>query len=349
MAQPLSYAQMMADPELAKQLLEDQGVDVSNLDPDFLANPDLTQQESVQQTIAETPVQPKITPEETAPPSIYDLLHKSMGEQQSYIDSLKSRLEKEQNKSSLSGLDIRPFAQALKGYGSTTVAVPETAPVSKEAMIQALQDKIKEASQGLTKEQVDYLKAKAFGEKQGSMQDLAKQRLDLAKQRLEQSKEQRAITRVGNDKILNDYGNRINAITRSNILLDKAKQITTASVDEYQQNLRSALTNIKGTGGVTERAQIMLHTIDMTLAKLKQQFGDLDSIPKNHPLLVHLRDLSNHAKEELQSQYDARLEAAKQTSLEKAVPAYKEAIQPKSSAAQMSFEEFKKRKAEGSL
>jgi hypothetical protein len=118
-----------------------------------------------------TPMQPEVTASVIRPDmteaeikkKLYELLGQSMGEQSLQIEALKAQARKEQalqeQAGTLGNLDLRPFAQAARGYGATNVAVPAEAPVDRTALLSKLQGAVSEAQQGLTKEQVNALKS----------------------------------------------------------------------------------------------------------------------------------------------------------------------------------------------
>lgn len=117
------------------------------------------------------PQQPEITAFDIQPgmseadmkKKLYALLAKSMSEQSAQIEALKAQAAKEQALQAQAGvlgnLDFRPFAQALRGYGATNVAVPAEAPEDRTAIMNKLQNAVVEAQQGLTKEQVNALRS----------------------------------------------------------------------------------------------------------------------------------------------------------------------------------------------
>jgi hypothetical protein len=61
----------------------------------------------------------------------------------------------------LQKLDLRPFAQALRGYGSTSVGegyAPEMTELQRQELMRKLQGQVEAATQGVTKEQVAALR-----------------------------------------------------------------------------------------------------------------------------------------------------------------------------------------------
>jgi len=115
----------------------------------------------VQPQITATTIQPDMTEEEMKK-QLLALLGQSFGQQTQQIEALQKQAEAEKKRQEEMGvlgrLDLRPFAQAAKGYGATNVAIPEEAPVDRTALLSKLQSAVSEAQQGLTKEQVNALK-----------------------------------------------------------------------------------------------------------------------------------------------------------------------------------------------
>lgn len=115
----------------------------------------------VQPQITATAIQPDMSEEEIKK-QLYALLGQSFGQQSQQIEALRQQAEAEKKRQEEMGvlgrLDLRPFAQAAKGYGATNVAIPEEAPVDRTELLSKLQSAVSEAQQGLTKEQVNALK-----------------------------------------------------------------------------------------------------------------------------------------------------------------------------------------------
>lgn len=354
MAEPIKLAQNV---DLENQLLQ-LGVDPLEVEQTIQENnpyedPALSEQfrqsamNSYIKTKAETPMQPKIQPEE---PNIYDSLLKSMGQQEQYVDTLKKRLEEQKQDSGLQYLDLRPFAQALRSYG-VSVEDP-SAPMDRRSAMQALEDKIQQASLGLTKEQVNYLRAKALGAAKEKSSSLAERRLALSEKRLKTMLDQKALQRLSSDPLIKEYSGKINSIDRANKSILGATNLPVASLKEYQQNLRSAITTIKGSGGVTERAETFVNSAEQDIAKLKTYLtGELDTLDRNDPeiaaLIDHLQEMGQKARDELEYQALLRSDIVSQTSTSTMKGKLKESLAPKTNTPSkktgiMSPEEFMK-------
>lgn len=317
--------------------LEDILLNPELLDEDTLANPmvlnaisQLSGSKNMAQTSAPGGV---IDPDITQ--AIAQNYAESMKRQQQDAERLKAMLLQQQmmesQKGVLGNLDLRPFAQALKQYGSTTAVVPTEGPEDTQDKMLKLQKAIQESEQGIGKQQLDYLRAMALSGQKATSADLAKQRLEFSKKRLGATQEQRTISRITGDKLLNDYVSRIASIDRANESLLKTDALTNASLDEYQQNLRSALTSIKGTSSAVERANTYINTAEQEVAKLRTYLtGDVHVLDKNDPsikeLLTHLNQLSRMGRQILEEQGNERLLTVSSTSAEGAKKGVKEMI-----------------------
>jgi hypothetical protein len=164
------------------------------------AKQQLEQNVSLARTIEETPVQPKIesmsayspsfsysgpTEEEKAMQAeIYQKLQESMQAQQEQIAALREQAAKEQALQDQAGvlgrIDFRPFAEALRSYGSTTAVVSKEAPQDRTEILRKLNEAISRAQGGLTGDQVALLRAQ-LSEKAGMRQAGTEQRFMAAK------------------------------------------------------------------------------------------------------------------------------------------------------------------------
>lgn len=136
----------------------------------LLNNPELLKKLQAQVSEADTPEQPPVTAMAIRPDmseadikkQLYMMLGQSMQQQSAQVEALKAQAEQERKRQeqigSLGRLDIRPFAQAARGYGATNVAIPTEAPEDRTGILQKLQQSVSEAQQGLTKEQVNALR-----------------------------------------------------------------------------------------------------------------------------------------------------------------------------------------------
>jgi len=92
---------------------------------------------------------------------LFKLLGRSMEQQQAGVQQTEEALKKEQERQAnlgvLGRLDLRPFAEALRSYGSTSVAqaqAPEMTEAQRQELMRKLQAQVQGAQEGMTKEQV---------------------------------------------------------------------------------------------------------------------------------------------------------------------------------------------------
>lgn len=121
------------------------------------------------QAMATIPMQPQVQGIDVLPETeaeIKKLIRQKFLEsqqlQQQEIEQAKQRLALEQAKQSEAGvlgnLDLRPFAEAARQYGATTAVVPKEAPESNAAMVEKLRQEVIKNQQGMSQEQVNFLK-----------------------------------------------------------------------------------------------------------------------------------------------------------------------------------------------
>lgn len=153
----IDYAKLFQNPEaLGLMSPEEMG----------LVDPEAFRQLQEQVTLSQTPVQPEVTAQAIRPDmsqgemqkQLYNLLGQSFTEQSKQIEQLRAQAAKERElqdqMGALGRLDIRPFAQAVRGYGATNVAVPEEAPKDRTEILNKLEQAISSAQQGMTRDQV---------------------------------------------------------------------------------------------------------------------------------------------------------------------------------------------------
>lgn len=92
---------------------------------------------------------------------LFKLMSQSMEQQQAGVRQAQEALKKEQERQAglgvLGRLDLRPFTEALRSYGSTSVAqaqAPEMTEAQRQEFLRRLQAQVQGAQEGMTKEQV---------------------------------------------------------------------------------------------------------------------------------------------------------------------------------------------------
>lgn len=163
MPQPLDYAKLLQDP---------------NFEENFLKG--LAQGQALLQTAQDTPMQPPVEgipppdvsmrfSQTTLPESdkeIQKLIRQkyleSIGQQEESTKTAKEMLAKEMKRQeqlgALGKLDLRPFAQAVRQYGSTMAVVPAEAPESGQEMLAKLRAEVQKGQQALSTDQINFLK-----------------------------------------------------------------------------------------------------------------------------------------------------------------------------------------------
>jgi hypothetical protein len=157
-----------------------------------MMQPSSAQAASALKTEATMPKQPDITAADTNPmqlvsasysgPSpeerameaeILKKMKESMGSQQQNIIAAQEAYNKEaedaRNKPGLARLDLRPFAEAVKGYGATTVAA-QLAPEDRSEFLRKLRQDVQHGQGALTDDEINFLKTQ-LASKQAARQE----------------------------------------------------------------------------------------------------------------------------------------------------------------------------------
>jgi len=285
------------------------------------------------QGISGIPQQPEIQPASTpaiepAPPAavkeptIEDLLKKSFQEQQDYSGNLKKMLALNlQQGGGVESLDLRPFAKALSSYGVRNVAMPE-APTDRQTMVNALAEKINTAQQGLTKQQVDYLRTKVLQAAKEKSSSLQEQKFELQKKkaadvqtRFEQTYglklTGRAVTATKN------YIDRWDTLEREVSTIENSENFNAPMFASAQTTIKNAISSLPGGGTGEERKKQYLENLNTIMSEFKGKFtNDLDTISRNSPEVRHLLNLAKIVKADLGKQAMRKAESSMQASPE---------------------------------
>lgn len=197
MADPFQFQSSASRAPTLKEIIENLGA--ASPEEVQAAQEQLAKQASLAQSVAQTPAQPKLEPmggysqsfsysgptaeEKALQAQIYEKMKQSMAGQEEQIAALKEQAAKEKAQQEQMGvlgkIDLRPFAEAMRGYGSTVVAKQE-APQDRTEILKKLNEAITKAQGGLTDDQVNFLKAQ-LAEKAGMRQAGTEQRFAAAK------------------------------------------------------------------------------------------------------------------------------------------------------------------------
>lgn len=229
--------------------------------------------------------------------SAYDL----MKQREQDVAHARELAQAEENKSALSRMDLSPLMQlaAVAGADPRTMSMYK-APEDKRAELRAALEK---SQSGLATEQSSFLK------NQLEKQNAASIRNSLMQQRMNENIYGKVISGLTNNKQLNEMIEKSNNITRTaDVAFAPGVDINTASLHDLQQTVTGALTGLKGTGGVEERAQRYMHDLNTDWAALVQKYGnDTNTIPRDEPILVHYMKLAGDGQKFLQEQGEKKI------------------------------------------
>lgn len=270
MAQSLDFSALLSDPAFAEEFKKG-----------------YARGEAIAQTVATTPMQPPVegieAPQEMPMASspkdmqkqMYALLQKSMGQQQSQVEQLKAQAEKEKQRQEQMGvlgrLDLRPFAQALQQYGSTTVAVPKEAPEDRTEILRKLQAAVSQAEQGLTKEQVALMR-NLMDDKKAAQADISLRNAEV--------RETKAVVdpllklTAGGSDLLQNIGQIESVVSKKDIPVQELRQIVT----KFGKTMGEVGAQTEG-----DRAAYFDPTIMDRLNIITNKIGLGGTIPSNDP------------------------------------------------------------------
>lgn len=310
----------------------------------------------------ETPEQPQVTAAAIRPDmseaeikkKLYEMLGQSMTQQSAQIEALKAQAAKEkayqEQIGALGKLDLRPFAQAAKGYGATNVYIPTEAPEDRTAILNKLENAVAEAQQGLTKDQVLALK---------NMMEAGQQRGALQALQSEQNREMRVFENVSRkfDKPQQELADFYQADDAFKSALEAGD---VASIQSSVANY-ARMVGEKGPLSDSDIGRAISPTFALKLAEFRAKLFNNPKTPVPKEIIDSLKAGSNRLRKAAEVKATAKIDAAeRQASIgpglyksyaKQVAEEARKGIRSKeeSQAAPMSFEEFKKRKAEGSL
>jgi K+/H+ antiporter YhaU regulatory subunit KhtT len=264
MAQSLDFSALLSDPAFAEEFKKG-----------------YARGEAIAQTVANTPTQPQVQGIEMAASpkdmqkQMYALLQKSMGQQQQQVEQLKAEAEKEKQRQEQMGvlgkIDLRPFAQALQQYGSTTVAVPKEAPEDRTEILRKLQAAVSQAEQGLTKEQVALMR-NLMDDKKAAQADISLRNAEV--------RETKAVVdpllkiSSGGSDLLQNLGQIESVVSKKDIPVQEFRQIVT----KFGKSMGEV-----GAQTENDRTAYFDPTILDRLNILTNKFGLGGTIPNNDP------------------------------------------------------------------
>lgn len=328
----------------------------------LLGNPELLKQLQAQVSEEDTPEQPPVSAMAIRPDmseadikkQLYMMLGQSMQQQSAQIEALKEQAAREaalqKETGTLGRLDLRPFAQAARGYGATNVAIPTEAPEDRTAILQKLQQSVSEAQQGLTKEQVNALK---------EMLQTSQQKGALQALQSEENRKMRVFENVSRkfDKPVQELTDFYQAHDAFKSALQSGN---VASVQSALANY-ARMTGEKGPLSDNDIARTISPTFALKWAQFRSKVTSEPNTPYPPESLKELAAGVDRLKQAAEIKARSKIDAAERQAstgpglyksyAQQVAEEARKNIRSNASSeeAPMSFEEFKKRKAEGKL
>lgn len=281
--------------------------------------------------IAESPQpeQPEITPPEvTSKISPQELFLNQMAQEQRRKEALIQPLIKQQQQdveakrgalksyleSTTPKLDLSPLAALVDSSTGSKFAGSYQAPQGVNELsdrVQKAQAGISDAQKGLTETQT-----KAANDSAMSKYLLGQQRLQHQDAQLDDKFAFRAhkgvVDALNNNKALANELGQLRTLDNAYSGIINAQSVSPQQVDEFQQAVVKSL-SITGTSGVHEREKRLFDNLNMELARKAQYWGgDISKIPKDDPVIQHIKDLAQimakNTQEQLKDQIDTLTE-----------------------------------------
>lgn len=291
MPQPFDYAKLLQDP---------------NFEENFLKG--LAQGQALLQTAQDTPMQPPVEgipppdvsmrfSQTTLPESdkeIQKLIRQkyleSIGQQEESTKTAKEMLAKEMKRQeqlgALGKLDLRPFAQAVRQYGSTMAVVPAEAPESGQEMLAKLRAEVQKGQQALSADQINFLKT--------MMEDKRAGQLGMS-MRNAQARETKEVTtqlyKLGT--AAEDYNKDIDLIRD----IVEADEIPVRKLKMIVTKVGKTLGEV-GTQTDTDRLSYYKDTIEAYANDLATRFGINGKIDPNDPSIKAIKEVMSTAQKE---------------------------------------------------
>jgi len=121
---------------------------------------------------------------------------------------------------------------------------------------------------------------------------------------------QNNLKEIKHNPALNEQIGKINQLDSALALVEKADHLTVQQINEFQQAVRSSL-GISGGGSVGEREHTYLKSLGLDTADAIQFItGKPADISQNNDIVMHMKQLSKNARENLSYQFDKQLAAS---------------------------------------
>lgn len=311
-----------------------------------------------------------------------DDIAQRMGTEQGQVEEMKKQLTNYMKQPKQ--IDFSPLAALTDSWTGSKFAHSYKAPQSdadRAETMAKLQNIIAQRQGDLTKQQIALLSAQVRGQGTilGSEKDPNTMWSDTKRAQMDQSAHERMLNAVKKDPTYNGMAQKSRLLTNALDYLDQADITTPEQFNETQSVIRKQL-GLTGTSGVDERDRTIMNSLGLKGARAQQYlFGKpVDVKETSAEFMKHLRELVNIAQQDNIAQANAQLSkltsgnpalyernpslkrgrdelisASKNQFSRPALSAFPlKTTAPEAAsggAPAMSFEEFKKRKAAGTL
>lgn len=235
-------------------------------------------------------------------------LSEGLSGQQSNIGQIKQALM--QRLGLTNQVDLSPGFEIAKASGAASNAGSSyKKPEDESQAIAETQDRLSKAQNSYTDEVQKQLKDELSNKMLGNAYQ--NQRLDLMRDRMDQGIYGKAVKELYSNKQLNDLIDKNNNITRTaDVLFAPGQEISSSSLHDLQQTVTGALTSLgSGGGGVGERSDRYIKSLENSYQELLQKFGNMNAVPKDDPTLKHFLGLAQEGQSYIQDQLGKKIDS----------------------------------------
>lgn len=255
---------------------------------------------------------------------LFKLMSQSMEQQQAGVRQAQEALKKEQERQAglgvLGRLDLRPFAEALRSYGSTSVAqaqAPEMTEAQRQEFLRRLQAQVQDAQEGMTKEQVLALRTMMQErDAKSNMQAL----LSMGNQEMRAYENVARKFQKPQDQLL-DFYQRHDSVKRA---------FDSGNITSIQTALSqySRMTGETGALAVSDITRIMPDNLKLRAAQWWSKVASDPTVKAPEGVVEILQKNIGYLKGAAEQKYKSQLEVAKNQALKSAPAPYRKFAQP---------------------
>lgn len=255
---------------------------------------------------------------------LFKLMSQSMEQQQAGVKQAQEALKKEQERQAglgvLGRLDLRPFAEALRSYGSTSVAqaqAPEMTEAQRQELMRKLQAQVQGAKEGMTKEQVLALRTMMQErDAKSNMQAL----LSMGNQEMRAYENVARKFQKPQDQLL-DFYQRHDSVKRA---------FDSGNITSIQTALSqySRMTGETGALAVSDITRIMPDNLKLRAAQWWSKVASDPTVKAPEGVVEILQKNIGYLKGAAEQKYKSQLEVAKNQALKSAPAPYRKFAQP---------------------